>query len=268
MKITEQHQSNRAAWNEAAGQYKHDFEKSVAFLKDGGKNFIAPELDFIGDLKDWCQRAIHLQCAAGHDTLSLWNLGAKEVVGVDISDEMIGLARAKTEKLGAPATWHRCDLLSTPAELNNTADLVYTGRGALNWQMDIEAWATVAARLLKPGGKLYVFEGHPFMWVWDLEATEYKLDPEYGNYFDNAPHVDQGWPEQYIDKSVVVPQEEQAQKYERQWTVAQIINAIIGAGLTIEKIGEHPDPYWPAFPNMPAEMLKRLPQTISILARK
>jgi SAM-dependent methyltransferase len=268
MKVTEQHQSNRVAWNEAAGQYKHDFEESVAFLKSGGKNFVAPELDFIGDIKDWCHRAIHLQCAAGHDTLSLWNLGAKEVVGVDISDEMIALAKAKTERLGAPATWYCCDLLSTPTELNSTADLVYTGRGALNWQMDITAWASVVARLLKPGGKLYLFEGHPYMWVWDLEATEYKLDTEYGNYFDDSAHTDQGWPEQYIQADSIAPKEEQSKKYERQWTVAQIINAIIGAGLTIEKIGEHPNPYWTMFPNMPEETLKCLPQTFSVLARK
>jgi hypothetical protein len=101
-----------------------------------------------------------------------------------------------------------------------------------------------------------------------LEATEYKLDTEYGNYFDATPHVDQGWPEQYIAADVVASKEEQSKKYERQWTVAQIINAIIGAGLTIEKIGEHPDPYWTMFPNMPEEGLKRLPQTFSVLARK
>ena len=268
MNVKEQHQNNRAAWNEAAGQYKKDFETSVAFLKAGGQNFLPPEYDFIGDLKDWCTSAIHLQCAAGQDTLSLWNLGAREVVGVDISDEMILLATRKGEAIGAPATWYRCDLLETPATLDNTADLVYTGRGALNWQMDIEAWASVVVRLLKPGGKLYLFEGHPYMWVWDLAAETYVLDAEYGNYFDNAAHMDQGWPVEYINADAIGEKEKQAQKYERQWTVSQIVNAIIGAGLIIEKLGEHPDPYWEMFPNMPKEMLERLPQTFSVLARK
>jgi ubiquinone/menaquinone biosynthesis C-methylase UbiE len=72
------------------------------------------------------------------------------VIGVDISDNMIACARAKSDQLGAPATWYCCDILDTPSHLNQTADLVYTGRGALNWIMDIEAWATVVARLLKP----------------------------------------------------------------------------------------------------------------------
>jgi hypothetical protein len=45
--------------------------------------------------------------------------------------------------------------------LNGTADLVYTGKGALPWVMDLERWAAVIERLLKPGGRLFVFEGAP-----------------------------------------------------------------------------------------------------------
>src|SRR5437660_1208348 len=196
---TEQlHEANRAGWNEGAAHYAQVVEQDIAFLRNGGKNFVAPEYAFLADLSDWCGRAIHLQCAGGRDTLSLWNQGAREVVGVDISDVMIDCARRKSEALGAPATWYRCDVLDTPAELDGTADLVYTGRGALNWIMDIEAWARVPARLLKPGGRLYIFEGHPIMWIWDHGAAELRLDPEYGDYFDRQIHRGQGWPDQYI----------------------------------------------------------------------
>ena len=76
----------------------------------------------------WCKRAIHLQCAGGRETLSLWNQGAAEVIGVDISDTMIACAQAKSDRLRAPATWYCCDILDTPSVLNRTADLVYTGR--------------------------------------------------------------------------------------------------------------------------------------------
>src|SRR5205085_10557739 len=116
-------------------------------------------------------RAIHLQCAGGRDTLSLLNLGAHEVVGIDISDEMLACARAKSAALGSPAQWVQCDVLDTPHTLDGSADLVYTGRGALCWMMDLPAWAGVVARLLKPGGRLYVFEGHPLAWVWDPKAA-------------------------------------------------------------------------------------------------
>jgi SAM-dependent methyltransferase len=262
------HEDNRAAWNEAAARYEREIESDVAFLNGGGLNICAPEFEYLEGLGEWCGRAIHLQCAGGRDTLSLWKLGAREVVGVDISDRMIECARRKSELLGAPATWYRSDILQTPHELDGTADLVYTGRGALCWLMDLDAWARVVARLLKPGGKLYIFDGHPVSWPWDLEAETYRLDPVYGDYFMTSVVTDQGWPTTYIPADAVPATEQQARKHERQWTLAQVVNAVIGAGLTVAKLGEHPEPYWEQFPNMPEDTRRRLPQTFSLLAQK
>jgi SAM-dependent methyltransferase len=188
-------------------------------------------------------------------------------VGVDISERMIDCAREKSEGLGAPAQWYCCDVLETPHELDGTADLVYTGRGALYWLMDIEAWAHVVARLLAPGGRLYVFEGHPLLWIFDVEATEIRLDPVYGDYFAETVDVGAGWPETYMGE-LERPKEELTPKYERQWTLGQIINPLIEAGLRLERLEEHPDPYWEQFPNMPDEVARRVPQTFSLLMRK
>ncbi len=105
--------------------------------------------------------AIHLQCAAGEDTLSLLNLGASEVVGVDISEEMIQIAQNISNQLGANARWVRSDILELSEEMNGTADLVYTGRGAIIWIHDLNRWAQTVPRLLKPGGIFYMYEGHP-----------------------------------------------------------------------------------------------------------
>ena len=100
-----------------------------------------------------------------------------------------------------------------------------------------------------------------------MAAETYALDPEYGDYFDDNAHRDEsGWPIEYIPGEF--HSEKPAPKYERQWTIAQILNALIDAGLAIERLGEHPDPYWNAFPNLPADTLRRLPQTLSVLARK
>ena len=45
-------------------------------------------------------------------------------------------------------------------------------------------------------------------------------------------------------------------KYERQWTLGQIINPLIETGLRMERFEEHPDPYWEQFPNMPDEVAR------------
>ena len=141
-------------------------DESIARLRDGGVVLYPPELRYLHDLGAWCRRAIHLQCAAGEDTLSLWNLGAAEVVGVDISDTMIEIARRKSAALGAPARWFACDLLATPHELDGSADLVYTGKGALNWLHDIEGWA-------QGGG---AFAGTRWALL-PLRGAPYHLDP-------------------------------------------------------------------------------------------
>jgi SAM-dependent methyltransferase len=240
----------------------------VAFLAAGGKAFHDPEWTYLHDLANWCQRAIHLQCAGGLDTLSLWKHGAAEVVGIDISERMIACARQKALLLGAPASWYCCDVLETPQELNGTADLVYTGKGALLWIMDIDRWAQVVARLLKPQGRLYLYEGHPLTWVWDMSAGEYRLDPHYGDYFSTAIAEEQGWPAQYIPQAYLPPKEKQARSYERQWTLGQVVTALAEAGLRIARLEEHPDPYWNQFPILAEDLVRRLPQTYSLLASK
>lgn len=261
------HEQNREGWNEGAEAYEADLESQIEFLRGGGTNFVEPEYGFLQDLGSWCCRAIHLQCAGGTDTLSLWNLGAKEVVGIDISERMIDVARRKSEALRANAQWFRCDVLNAPHELDGTADLVYTGRGALCWIMDLEAWAAVVFQLLKPGGKLYVFEGHPIASLWKLESDTYELDPDWGDYFNAGPHADSGWPSTYIG-DLGKTKEEHAVKYEMLWKLSDIVNAVIGAGLVLERLEEHPDEYWDMFPNMPPNLSRKLPQTFSLLARK
>src|SRR5580693_2977265 len=207
------HQNNRTWWNETATWYgERDADDDVAVLKAGGHFFMEPVVNLLGDLRPWCGRAIHLQCSHGRDGLSLLNLGAAEVVGVDISDRLIAVARYKSNALGANATWIRSDILETPHDLDDgTADLVFTGNGALCWMMDLDAWAAVTTRLLRPGGRLFIFEGHPLDWVWDNTLPEYRLDDETGGYFS-----------QRHQSRLFGAKTESSPDY-RQWTLATVV---------------------------------------------
>lgn len=261
------HTETGVAWDVAAGIYERDEQKDIALLSSGGSSLTALEQRHLGDLKGRCSRAIHLQCAGGTDTLSLWKLGAGEVVGVDISEKMIAVARRKSSALDAPARWYCCDILDTPHELDGTADLVYTGRGALPWMLDIQAWARVVARLLKPGGRLYVFEGHPLDWVWDMAASTYKLSQQTRSYFSQAVATDRGWP---ISSTPVQSHvhKDQLHVHEHQWTLGDILNSLVAAGMSLEHFEEYPDLFWNQFPNLPADLASRLPHTYSLLMRK
>jgi SAM-dependent methyltransferase len=261
------HQDNRAAWDLTAAIYERDEAENIALLKDGGSSLLPPEQEVLGDLGKWCRRAIHLQCAGGLDTLSLLRQGAQEVVGLDISPRMIASARRKSAALGANASWYCCDVLSAPVELDGTADLVHTGRGALNWMMDLQAWARVVYRLLRPGGKLHIFEGHPLDWVWDVDAASFQFHPLHPDYFTTRPGAGEIWPRPFIDQQTET--DPAAVKiHDRQWTLGPVINSVIRAGLLIEYFEEYPLPFWGQFPNIPSELLEHLPHTYTLLAQK
>jgi SAM-dependent methyltransferase len=265
--VQARHTANRQGWNEGAAHYTAQLEETIAFLRAGSSNLHPVERENLaryGDLRAWCHTAIHLQCASGRDTLSLWNEGVTQVIGVDIADVHIANARQISAALDIRARWYRCDLLETPHELDGTADLVYTGRGALCWLHDLDGWAAVIYRLLKPGGIAHIFDDHPITWLFDPDAT--TLAPSGLNYFSHS-ESSQGWPETYIG-SVGKPIEQHATKFERLWPLSAIMQALRNAGLTLEFFGEHTEPYWDSFPNLQPELRGYIPMTFSLVVRR
>jgi ubiquinone/menaquinone biosynthesis C-methylase UbiE len=260
------HEVNRLAWDEAAVVYERAIESDVALLKSGRHNLMSHEVRNLGDLSVWCSRAIHLQCAGGLDTLSLWKLGAKEIHGVDISERMIDCARRKAHALQAPARWYRSDVLDAPHTLDATADLVYTGKGALGWIQDLDAYSAVVARLLKPGGTYYCFEGHPLCGALADDCAEVRLAPN-TSYFSTIAEQYRGWSDQYIG-DLGKPRSEHLLKFERQWTLGQILTALAHHGLRLVRLEEHPDPFWNQFPRLDPGQSARIPHTFSLLMRK
>ncbi|HEU0243589.1 MAG TPA: class I SAM-dependent methyltransferase [Candidatus Limnocylindrales bacterium] len=259
------HAANRAAWDEAAERYEGWFDEAVALIRSGGSNLFPVEEDLIGDLHGRCRRAIHLQCAGGRDTLSLWRLGADEVVGVDFSPRMLGLARRLTEATGAPATWVEADVLEVPHALDGTADLVYTGRGAIIWLADLDRWAAVLRRLLAPAGRLVIFDGHPAEWLFDADEDGGWFLTDY-DYFGGA-EASRGWAPEYIDH-LSIADDDQALKFARAWTLGEIVTALLGAGLRLERVTEHPVDWWAGHRDVRPEQRGRLPLSFSIVATR
>ena len=260
------HLANRAAWDEAAERYEGWFDEAVGLIRRGGSNLFGVEHDLLGDLRAGAGtgRAIHLQCAGGRDTLSLWNAGAREVIGIDFSPRMLDLARRLTAATGAPATWIEADVLETPHDLDGTADLVYTGRGSLIWLHDLDAWATVVGRLLAPGGRFVCFEGHPAEWLFDADADGRLIATDY-DYFGGV-EASRGWAPEYIDR-LSIPDGEQHWKYARAWTLGEIVSAVAGAGLRIERLEEYPVDWWAGHRDLRPEDRGRIPLSFGLVAR-
>jgi SAM-dependent methyltransferase len=259
------HRANRAAWDEAAERYEGWFDESVAEIRAGGSNLFPVERELIGDLRGRCRRAIHLQCAGGRDTLALWSLGADEVVGVDFSPRMLGLAARLSAATGAPARWIQSDVLETPHELDGSADLVYTGRGSIIWLHDLAAWAAVVVRLLAPGGRFVLFEGHPAEWLFDADEHGNWIATDY-DYFAGA-EASKGWSPEYIDR-LSVDEADQSWKFARAWTLGEVITALLRAGLRIHHVAEHPVDWWGGHGDVRPEEQGRIPLSFSVVGTR
>lgn len=185
---------NKELWNEKVAHHlASDFYDQAAFM--AGKNSLKEiELAILGDVSG--KRILHLQCHFGQDSLSLARMGA-QVTGVDFSDKAIEQACALNNELGLSASFICCDIFNLPAFLDEQFDIVFTSYGTIGWLPDLDKWASVIRRFLKPGGRFVMADFHPVVWMLDDDfskiAYRYFLDEpiietEEGTYADkNAP---------------------------------------------------------------------------------
>ena len=157
---------NRLNWDERAPAHAASPDYHVAnFAQDPDYlshvvRFDRPRLGDIAGL-----RGVHLQCHIGTDTISLARLGA-HMTGLDFSPSGLTEARRIAALAGAEVDFVQADVYDAVSALGaDSFDLVYTGVGALCWLPDIRRWARTVADLLRPGGRLFVREGHPMLWT-------------------------------------------------------------------------------------------------------
>lgn len=152
-KISDYLNVNKEAWNKKTPvHFASEFYDNEAFI--AGKNSLnSIELALLGDVKE--KRILHLQCHFGQDSISLARMGA-EVTGVDLSDVSIKIANELAEKTDTSVRFIECDLYSLDQVLNEQFDIVFTSYGTIGWLPDMDRWADVVSKFLKPGGQ-FVF---------------------------------------------------------------------------------------------------------------
>jgi SAM-dependent methyltransferase len=154
--------ANRLNWDDRAGIHTTDRSGTypISTVISGGSSLNPIETKEIGDISG--KDIVHLQCHIGLDTISLKNLGAKSVTGLDFSARSIAQAREFAREAGAKVLFVEGSVYDAQRLLGGeTFDLVYVTWGAINWLGDIGRWARVVAALLRPGGALYLLDTHP-----------------------------------------------------------------------------------------------------------
>ena len=235
---------NRASWDERARAHAMSPDYALEHFTD--PSYLSGEVRFdrarLGSVVG--QRGVHLQCHIGHDTLSLARLGAR-MSGLDFSPAALAEARKLAGAAGADIAYHEGDVYETPELLGRAAfDFVYTGIGALCWLPDIRRWGAVVAALLKPGGRLFMREGHPVLWSLADVSSDGKLCLE-SPYFEQRAAQVYTSPGTYVRTDRVF---EHTVTHEWNHGLGEIVTAVLEAGMTLTALIEHDSVPWEALP--------------------
>jgi SAM-dependent methyltransferase len=265
---------NRANWDERAPVHAASRRYDVQRYVDDPEHLsdvVRFDLPRLGDVRGL--RGVHLQCHIGTDTLSLARLGAR-MTGLDLSPASIAEARRLSAATGTDVEWVESEVYAAVDVLGaERFDLVFTGIGALCWLPSIARWADVVAGLLRPGGRLFLREGHPVLWALDDVRGDGALVLEHPYRETEQPLV---WDE---DTTYVETDTRITNSVTHQWNhgLGEIVTALLDRGLRLTMLEEHDTVPWEAFPGLMEvvgaewrfrERPERLPHTYTLQAVK
>lgn len=225
---------NKKTWNEKVALHvDSEFYNMKDFLA-GETSLNEIELNLLGDVRG--KKILHLQCHFGQDTLSLARMGA-DVTGVDLSDKAVEKGSELAQQLGLDARFICSDVYKLPEVLEEQFDIVYTSYGVIGWLPDMNKWAEVVSKFVKPGGKFVFVEFHPFVWMYDYDFI--KVEYSYFNVEDIV-ETESGT---YADRSADV----QLKSVSWNHSIADVVQGLVNNQLQINTFEEHNYSPYPCF---------------------
>ena len=216
---------NRQSWNKRTETHlKSEFYDLDNFLK-GKSSLNDIELKLLGDIKG--KSILHLQCHFGQDTISLGRLGA-DITGVDLSDKAIESAKQIAKDTNSNAEFICCDIYDLPNHLDKKFDIVFTSYGTIGWLPDLDKWAKIVSKFLKPNGQFVFVEFHPVVWMFDD-----NFEKIYYRYFNSGVIVDTQIGT-YADKNADLTLTEMSWNH----SISEVLNSLIKNGLEIKLFDE------------------------------
>lgn len=252
---------NRANWDSRAAIHAANYGIDTLLADPTAlSDVVRFDVPLLGDLTGL--DVVHLQCHIGTDTLSLHRLGGR-VTGLDLSPASLAEARALATKAGASIDYVESDVYSAPAALaGRQFDLVFTGIGALCWLPNIARWAEVVASLLRPGGRLFLREGHPVMWASvvvtlgddpvDRAQQPWISASGHQTVALELPYFERPEPLVWHEEFTYAGDERLASPVSMEWNhgLGEIITALLDAGLHLTSLTEHDSLPWEGVPGL------------------
>jgi len=232
MKYSDYITANRRMWNETAaiheGAYLADLRQRIADPEFS--TFDAVEQAIFASIGLPGKAVIQLACNNGRELIAAKKAGAGRCVGVDLSDGFITQARELAIAAKVAVEFVRSSVYELPAHWSGQFHLVYITIGVFGWLPDLGGFLDVIARLLRPGGQVFIYEMHPILNLFDGDQGLVVRHP----YFDAGPAYAEGEPD-YMDPGRTV----QAGSYWFCHTLGDILGGLLQRGLRLEHFAEH-----------------------------
>ena len=255
-------EANRKGWNETAAIH----ERAVlAQLLEAVKSpdyctFDAVETRIFAGIDLRGKAVVQLACNNARELMSVKRAGAGECVGFDISEAFVEQARSLVAAAELEVDVVRSSIYDIPGSYNDRFDLAYITVGALGWLPNLPGLFAKVAELLKPGGRIFIYEMHPILFLYDEDRTD-PQDPRIScSYFQKEPFTFSGASD-YIDPESTT----ESTGYWHQHTLGQIMTGLLEAGFVLESFEEFPHDISASFAEFAAE--EKLPLCFALVAR-
>jgi ubiquinone/menaquinone biosynthesis C-methylase UbiE len=228
--------ANREAWEEAAPLHRaQNMAQQLAEFREPGYSCLdeieTARLMALGVAgKDVAQ----LCCNNGRELLSVKNLGAGNCVGFDGAEGFVEQARELAAAGDLACEFVCSDVYEIPADFDSSFDLVTITIGVLSWMPDLPGFLAVAARLLRPGGAVFIYEQHPILDMIEPAKADEPVAWDY-SYFRREPFVELDGLDYYGGGTY-----ESKPLTSFHYTLSDVIMAGLACGLFVEHIEELP----------------------------
>lgn len=262
MKTKDITQANRIAWEEAAPLHRgQNMAKLTATFREPGHSCLDDvETAILQSLGVRGKDVAQLCCNNGQELLSIKNMGAGRCVGFDGAAGFIDQARDLAAVGEIDCSFVCTDIYDIDPGYDASFDLVTVTIGVLSWMPDLAGFFAAAARLLRPGGAMFIYEQHPILEIFMPGSRDDPIVWEY-SYFHREAIVDTDGLDYYGGGTYA-----SKPLYSFIHKISDVIMSGVDAGLTIEHFEERRAHISMAWDNV-EHQLPQLPKSFTLVFR-
>ena len=228
--------ANRHAWNVSAPEHEKNtaWQALLTGFATPGHSTFDPTMAALLEAEDLTGKSVvQVGCNNGREVLSLAAFGAGRCLGIDQSEAFLRQAETLRAVARSDAGFLCANIYALPEDVPRDFDVALITIGVLNWMPDLPRFFEVLAGLVRPGGRLIIYETHPFLEMLDPDGAD-PMQLAF-SYFVEGPVIE----EESITYDGVTGGET-APTYWFIHRIGEILNAVIGAGFTLRRFDEHP----------------------------